>query len=78
MTAKIEVICTPECDVMHGSTCQGFGGTLALVYLTTGHHVPEDYKINTHDCEKFVPFTVLTNLCGILYEENLGTVKFLC
>jgi hypothetical protein len=73
------MVCTLKCDVMHGSTYQGFRGTLALiVYQTTWHHVPEDYKINTHDREKFIPFTVLTNLCGILYEENLGSIKFLC
>jgi len=75
----IGMTCTLECDVMHGNTYQGFGGTLALeVYQTTWHHVSEDCKISTHDDEKFIPFTVLTDLYGFFYEENLGTVILLC
>jgi len=27
------MICTPECDIMHGSIYQGFGGTLALNFI---------------------------------------------
>jgi hypothetical protein len=72
------MIRTPECDAMHSSTFKGFGGTLApKVYQTTWHQVAEDCKINTHDHEKFIPFTVLTNLCGIFYEENLGIIIIL-
>jgi DNA-binding Xre family transcriptional regulator len=54
---------------MHGSTYQGFGGTLVLKSIKL-HSITSQKtaRFNTHDNEKLIPFTILNNLCGILCE----------